>query len=165
MRTFNEYRESKTEEELAALLVEAGIDSDEFCDLVLETAGRTDNEDELIVELWGGVKNLAQGAWNGIKNNVGPMMQQAGQAIGNSYKTGEKVTSVQKAQKSLTDLKASLEQLGFDQQSVSASLGSIHQQLQQAVANVQQQGHGIGADQMFPLQQNRAGQGPVVQGM
>lgn len=165
MRTFNEYRENKTEEELAALIVEAGIDPAEFCDFILETAARTDSEEELLNEVWGGIKGLAQNAWQGIKQNAGPMMQKAAKWVGDTYQTGQKTQDIQNAQKSLNDLKMSLEKLGFNQQSLTNSLGSIHSQLQQAVTNVQQQGHQLSPDQMFPLQQNRAGQGPMVQGL
>ena len=169
MRTFNEYREHKQDEELATLIVEAGLDPIEFCGYVLEVAAQCDTGDELYNELWGGLKGLAQGAWNGVKNNVMPMAQQAFQKAGkwasDTYQTGQKTQDIQNAQKSLNDLKMSLEKLGFDQQSLTKSLGFIHQQLQQAVTNVQQQGHQLSPDQMFPMQQNRAGQGPMVQGL
>ena len=79
MRTFQEYRENKNDEKLAELIVEAGLDSAKFCDYLLELATHCETEEELLNEFWGGLKQLGQSAWQGVKNNFAPAMQQAGQ--------------------------------------------------------------------------------------
>lgn len=80
MRTFNEYREHKQEEELATLIVEAGLDPVEFCGYVLEVAAQCETEEELYNELWGGLRQLGGALGQGAMN----MARQGAQAVGNA---------------------------------------------------------------------------------
>jgi len=65
MRTLSEYRENRENEELAALVVEAGLDPIEFCGYILEVAANCSGEEELYNELWGGLRQLG-GATAGV---------------------------------------------------------------------------------------------------
>jgi hypothetical protein len=184
MRTLNEYRENRQQEELAALIVEAGLDPAEFCDYILEVASHCQTEEELYNELWGGLRQLGgalgQGAMglarqgagavggamqrgaqavgnaaSAVGNKVGQAasavgdrvgqaasaaqqgLQKAGQWAGDQYQSGEMIGQMQKAQKQVTDLKSSLEQMGFQSPMVQRSIDLIMRELQSAVGSVQ----------------------------
>lgn len=102
MRTFNEYRDHRENQELAALIVEAGLDPIEFCGYVLEVAARCESDEELYNELFGGLRQLggaiaggigrgAQAAGRAVMNAgraVGGAVQQGAQAVGNAVGQG-----------------------------------------------------------------------------
>lgn len=82
MRTFNEYvQEKDTLEPLATILLENGIDVEEFSQLFLELATENKDEEVILNELLNTIANMGRGAMNAIRGAFGSVGQSAGQGM------------------------------------------------------------------------------------
>lgn len=155
MKSFNEYREERFNQELVETIHQAGINTDDIIDYILTICENKDlSEEQLFNELIGGLSNLAGAglgavgrgignvanqAWQGAKqvgsavggavqqgaNAVGGAMQQAGQGIANTYMQGENQRGLQKLQSQIQTVKQTLAQMGFKSQQANDFLDKL----------------------------------------
>jgi hypothetical protein len=91
MRSFNEFVQNKTIEELAQFMVEHEVDIEKYCSHVKYIVEKYEiPEDQLVNELWGalsGMANVGRGIYGGATNLAGRGAQavgNAGRAVGNA---------------------------------------------------------------------------------
>ena len=81
MPTFNDFAANRV---LAETLIASNYDAGQVIDLIIDSASNTDDEQEILNELIGGLANLAGAGLKGIGNAVGSGMN----AVGAGLKTG-----------------------------------------------------------------------------
>lgn len=135
MRTFNEYREHRENEELAALIVEAGLDPIEFCGYVLEVAARCESDEELYNELFGGLRQLG----GAIAGGVGRGVANAGRAVGGAAMQGAQAVG-RGAQAAGRGIAQGAQAVGGAAMNAGRAVGGAVQQGAQAVGNAVGQG-------------------------
>lgn len=163
MRKFNEFvQEKDTLEPLATILLEKGIDVVQFCDIFLETAEKTQDEEVILNELLSTLANMGRGAMNAVGNafgsvakgvgqgaaaagryvgnaaqNAGANLQQSAQPIANSYMQGAQGGQIKQATATLQSLQQQLKAMKFIHPEVDTMLRRIYLTLQRGSQNLQ----------------------------